>query len=190
VAVVGLAAMIATDSDDQATDLVVTDDRYPTSMPQVTTQPTTIAPATTADEIQLTWDGADCVHEGTTELAAGPITLTFVNASDQYAFVYMAGKAGDDDQFLDGVEAQELMDHLFAQVAAPALTGGGDPLVDQRSAASAPTWAIEVPGSTHVSEPGETFVWEGELEPAHYHTFCGRARPHLDYRGFTLTVTG
>lgn len=138
-----------------------------------------------ADEIQITWDGVDCVHEGATELAAGPIALTFVNPSDQYAFVHMTGKAGDDDQFLDAEEAQELMDHMFARVAAPALTGGADPL-----AASAPTWAIEVPGSTHVSEPGETFVWEGELEPAHYHTFCGRARPHLDYQGFTLAVAG
>ncbi len=47
-AVVGLAAMIAADSDDQPADLVVTSDEQTTSTPHVTTGSTAIAPVTTA----------------------------------------------------------------------------------------------------------------------------------------------
>jgi hypothetical protein len=56
-------------------------------------------------EIELTFDGDHCAYEGATDLAAGPTTLTFVNASDDFAFFHLTRNTGDET-------AQDVIDYI------------------------------------------------------------------------------
>jgi hypothetical protein len=133
--------------------------------------------ADSGNEIQLTFDGDSCVgampsdcsrtcvYEGATELPAGPITLTFINATDEHAFVEIGWLTGDET-------AQDVIDYI-----------GEEP-----TGKFHPYWTEEVAFS--FVEPGDTFVWVGELEPAIHNVVCGMPRPNRVWLGSVFTVTG
>ena len=127
--------------------------------------------ADSGNEMQLTFDWDSCVYEGATELAAGPTTLTFINASEELAFVEIGSIPGDET-------AQDVIDYI-----------GEEP-----SSKFHPRWTEEVAYKSISS--GETFVWEGELEPAIHSVVCGVSKaedgvPTLYvWLGSVFTVTG
>jgi hypothetical protein len=133
--------------------------------------------ADSGEEIQLTFDGDSCdggldcsrtcVYEGATELAAGPTTLTFINATDELAYVEIVWHTGDET-------AQDVSDYLR--------------LVP--SGKHRPYWSEAVPGSYKTIPPGETFVRELEFEPAIHHIVCGMSDPNRVWLGSVFTVTG
>jgi hypothetical protein len=128
--------------------------------------------ADSGNEMQLTFDGDSCVYEGATELAAGPTTLTFINASEEFAFFEMLSIPGDET-------AQDLIDYEFAD---------GEP-----SSKFHPSWTE---GVAYKSNNGGTFVWEGELEPAIHSVVCGVTKAEQGvptlyvWLGSVFTVTG
>ena len=131
------------------------------------TSGTGTADANPADALQLTFDGDSCAYEGPTELAAGPATLTFINSSDEPAFMEIAWHTGDET-------AQDAIDYV-----------GEEP-----TSKFHPSWTREVLGAYNVIEPGETFLWEGELEPAIHQIVCGMSSPNRVWLANVVTVTG
>ena len=121
--------------------------------------------ADSGNKMHLTFDGGSCVYEGATELAAGPTTLTFINASEEFAFFEIGSIPGDET-------AQDLIDNI-----------GEEP-----SSKYHPDWTEEV--AYKFIRSGETFVWEGELEPAIHNVVCGMSRPNRVWLGSVFTVTG
>lgn len=131
------------------------------------TSGTGTADANAANEIQLTFDGDGCAYEGPNELAAGPATLTFINLSDESAFMEVVWHTGDET-------AQDAIDYV-----------GEEP-----TSKFHPSWTMEVPGAYNVVQPGETFLWEGEFEPAIHQIVCGMSWPNRVWLASVVTVTG
>ena len=118
--------------------------------------------------MRLTFDSSSCVYEGGDSLAAGPVSLEFLNQSD--------GRAG-----------MNLVRHTGDQTIEDALAYIGD----EPSSKSAPSWSRSVPGVWTTIPAGETRLWEGEVEPALHHMVCATMGPSpiQVWFGAGLTVT-
>ena len=135
------------------------------------TTTTTTAPTTTTDAVDpvplsLTLNGESCTYEGATELTPGPVELVFLNESEGSAAVNMVSI--DQDYTI-----QDVIDDL-----------GPEP-----STGHHPSWTREL-GTWRSTAPGESHLWEGDLEMGLYAMVCARPSPLGVWFGTGLTVEG
>ena len=117
--------------------------------------------------LYLYFDGKGCTYKGPTELKPGPITLLFLNESEEYAAVNMMRL--DEDKTI-----QDYIDHA-----------GEEP-----SWKHAPDWVTHMDGvwrSLGV-KIGESHTWEGILEPGIHTMVCATLLPSAIWFGTGLTV--
>lgn len=128
-----------------------------------------------SDELRLTWDGDSCTYQGPTQVNAGPVTLDFVNESEEEFRVYL--------MILDeGKTVQDVIDGIGPEPA----TG------------SPPDWTHSMGTWDSAVLPGETVSWEEDLEAGIYAMVCDARlpsdldvfRPWGSWFGTGLTVEG
>ena len=101
--------------------------------------------------LQLTFDGESCTYEGPTTLKAGPVTLIFNNnQSERGAAVNLVRHTGDET-------IQDMIDTI-----------GEEP-----STGYVPSWVEEL-GTWERVAPGESYTWEGVLEPGIHTMGCAK----------------
>ena len=115
-------------------------------------------------ELLLTFDGDSCTYEGPKFLKAGPVTLNFFNESEGGAAVNLVRHTGDET-------IQDMIDTF----------------VEEPSTGHAPSWTSEV-GTWHPIRAGESYTWEGALEPGIHSMVCARIGPLGVWFGTGLTV--
>jgi hypothetical protein len=157
----GMAA--ADDEADPVTTVTVA--TTVTAATTVTTTATTSEPTVAATPLRLKFDGKGCTYDGPEEFAAGPVTLSYTNLSDENAWIAVNRHTGDET-------IQDAIDHFG----------------DAPSSTPCPSWKRDVVRTS--VEPGDTFSWEGELEPATYHMVCYRYPPLSVWFATGLTVEG
>lgn len=104
--------------------------------------------AVSEGELHLTFDGESCTYEGPTFLKAGPVTLHFYNDSEGLAEVDLTRHTGDET-------IQDSIDYI-----------GEEP-----SLRPAAPWMQDI-GYWPLIQAGESFIWEGELEPGIHFMVC------------------
>ncbi len=114
--------------------------------------------------LRLTFDGESSSYEGPTVLKAGPVTLLFFNESKGMAAVNLVMHTGDET-------IQDAIDYI-----------GEEPTTKH-----APSWTRDL-GTWKTVLPGESFTWEGNLEPGIYHMVCASLMPFGVWFGTGLTV--
>jgi len=115
-------------------------------------------------ELFLTFDGDSCTYKGPTLLKAGHVTLVFFNESEETAAAGLGRHTGDET-------IQDVIDYI-----------GEEP-----DTKDSPTWSREL-GAYQGVPAGESFRWEGDLEPGIHHIVCINMVPHLVWFGTGLTV--
>ncbi len=115
-------------------------------------------------ELQLTFDGESCTYEGPTYLKAGPVTLLFLNESDDHAAVNLLILTEDKT-------IQDMIDDI-----------GEEPFKPYGA-----LWAREV-GTYRDIRSGESQTWEGVLEPGIHAMVCVRLMPLRLWFGTGLEV--
>ncbi len=113
----------------------------------------------------LSFDGESCTYEGPTEFKKGGVTLLVINESAAGASVNLVRHTGDET-------IQDAIDHI-----------GEEP-----SSKHHPSWTIEIPGVWKRVPPGESYTWEGILEPGIHTMVCARLNPFGVWFGTGLTV--
>lgn len=103
--------------------------------------------------LQLTFDGESCTYEGPTELKPGPVTLLFRNESEGWAAVNLVRHTGDET-------IQDAIDYI-----------GEEPSTVHHA-----SWTKELGTWTQVRR-GESYTWEGVLEPGIHHMVCASLTP-------------
>ena len=157
------------DTADDSADTTIAATTITTATPTTTTAaPTTGTDAVDPVPLRLTFDGESCTYEGITELTPGPVELVFLNESDEPAAVNMVS-------IDEGYTIQDAIDDL-----------GPEP-----STGHHPSWTREL-GTWQSTAPGDSHVWEGDLEMGLYFMVCARLAPFgIDVWGGTgLTVEG
>jgi len=119
-----------------------------TSIPSTDIQPPASCEEVEGICLSLTFDGENCTYEGSTEFAAGPVTLFFNNKSEGNAAVNFL-------MLLDGKTIEDVIEYH-----------GEEPTTKHH-----PTWSQEL-GTWQRITPGGIQHWEGELEPADYFMVC------------------
>jgi hypothetical protein len=114
--------------------------------------------------LHLTFDGESCTYRGSTTLKAGPVTLLFFNESEGRGAVDLVRHAGDET-------IQDALDYF-----------GEEPSTSLR-----PTWARGL-GTFRDIPAGESYTWEGVLEPGIHHMVCVRWTPYGVWFGTGLMV--
>ena len=166
--VVLLSASCGDTADDSADTTLAPTTATAEATITTTTQPpttTTSEPPVAARPLRLVFDGEGCTYDGPMELAAGPVDLSYTNLSEGRASIAFNRHTGDET-------IQDAIDHFGA---------GPSPI-------PCPSWKSDVV-RTSVA-PGDTFSWEGELEPAIYHMVCYRMPPLEVWFGTGLAVGG
>ena len=107
----------------------------------------------------LQFDGENCNYTGPAELDHGPITLIYLNDSENNAFVNLLRHTGDET-------IQDAIDHIG----------------DEPSRSYAPSWSQDVPGVFSNVSPG-TYTFEVDLEPGIHHMICANVNPLGVYFG-------
>ncbi len=146
--------------------------------PSSTTIPPTVTPAppTNTPEpisckevegicLELSFDGESCTYVGPTDLKSGPVTLLFLNKSEDGAMANLVRHTGDKTY-------QDMIDYI-----------GEEP-----SKISAPVWADGVPGVLGEVKAGESRIWEGVLEQGIHTLLCINLTPFGVWLGVGLTV--
>ena len=118
------------------------------------------------DTLSLTFDGERCTYEGPTEMVAGSVDLVFVNESDGTATVELA-------ELLKDKTAADLIERIQPEP----------------STKHAPWWTRSL-GTWHAVDPGESHLWEGDLEAGDYSMVCVRIEPLGVWFGTGLSVEG
>ena len=142
----------------------------PTVPPTVTPVPPTDTPEPPSCEkvegicLELTFDGESCTYEDPTALKAGPVTLLFLNESDDHAAVNLMIHTGDET-------IQDMIDDIEEVPFKP----------------QGALWAREL-GTYRDVRPGESQTWEGILEPGIHTMVCVRLMPLTVWFGTGLTV--
>jgi hypothetical protein len=133
---------------------------------EVTTTPPAEASTDTVEPValRLTFNGESCTYEGATNFTQGPVDLTFVNESEESAAVNLVG-------INEGYTIQDVIDDL-----------GPEP-----STGHHPSWTREL-GTWRSTAPGESHLWEGDLEMGLYAMVCVRMSPLGVWFGTGLTV--
>ena len=119
------------------------------------------------DSLRLTFEGENCTYEGPTELKAGPVELVFFNESDGNA-------APDLVRHIEDETIQDMIDYIGEEPAILPLW--------------LPSWAEHV--AWHTVYAGESWRWEGDLEPGIHSLVCSSISPNLVWFGTGLTVEG
>ena len=114
--------------------------------------------------LRLTFDGESCIYDGPTALKAGPVTLLFLNESDDHAAVNLLILPGDKT-------IQDMIDLIEEEPFKP----------------YGALWAREL-GTYRDVRPGESQTWEGILEPGIHTMVCVRLMPLTVWFGTGLTV--
>ena len=117
-------------------------------------------------DMRLVYDGESCVYEGGDTLVAGTISLEFDNQSFHTAAMNMVRHAGD-ETIADMIEY----------------------IGDEPSPKHAPMWTRDIPDVWRLVAAGESYRWEGELEPSIHTLVCAQVDPIGVYFGAGLTVT-
>jgi len=115
--------------------------------------------------LELTFDGENCVYKGPSEIEAGPITFIYLNESEKSAYVNMLQHTGDKT-------IQDAIDYI-----------GEEPSTKHH-----PDWTLEIPGFFRSVSAGNSYTWEGELEPGIHHMICANVTPLGVYFGGGFTV--
>ena len=115
--------------------------------------------------LQLEFDGENCVYSGPAEVEQGPITFTYLNNSENWAYVNLLRHTGDQT-------IQDAIDHI------------GEEPSQQRT----PGWSDEYEGLASSVAPG-TYTWEGDLLPGTHHMICANRNPLGVYFGGGFEVT-
>ena len=145
-----------------------------TPMPPTSTPipPTATSVPTPCDDVDgtclyLFFGGDDCVYKGPSEIKSGPVTLLFLNESEETAVVNMLRL--DEDKTV-----QDYIDHA-----------GEEP-----SPFHAPYWVTHMDGVWGAGNfgIGESHTWEGILEPGIHVMVCGGMKPLALWTGGVLTV--
>jgi hypothetical protein len=113
--------------------------------------------------LQLTFDGESCTYEGPTTLKAGPVTLLFLNESEEVAQVSLMRHTGDET-------IQDMIDYF-----------GEEPL-------SPPPWVVHIRDAEKVVNAAESHTWEGVLEPGIHTMLCFGGTPYGEWIGGGFTV--
>ncbi|WP_062206003.1 hypothetical protein [Demequina salsinemoris] len=116
-------------------------------------------------QLDVTFDGADCVYDGPAELPAGPAHLTFHNDGDAYGATNLVGLD-------EGYTIQDVIDDI-----------GPEP-----GRSHHPEWTFEK-GTYYPTAPGAVYEWDGKLEPGLYAIACTYSEPLQVWFGAGLTVT-
>jgi hypothetical protein len=98
----------------------------------------------------LSFDGESCTYEGPTALKAGPVTLIFINESEDGAGVDLVRHTGDET-------IQDMIDYI-----------GEEPSTRPRA-----YWTRELRTYMKVYS-GESLTWEGVLEPGIHTMICAK----------------
>ena len=114
--------------------------------------------------LRLTFDGESCTYEGPTEITAGPVTLIFLNESEETAAVNFL-------MLLEGKTIEDVIEYH-----------GEEP-----TSKHAPSWTREL-GTWRAVRASESQHWVGDLEPASYVMVCARISPLGVWLGTGLTV--
>ncbi len=127
-----------------------------------------VAACTEGDSaLRLTFDGESCTYEGATELTPGPVELTFLNESEVSAAVAMS-------RIEEGHTLQDVVDAI-----------GPEPGTEE-----APSWMRHL-GTWRPVAPGESYLWEGDLNVGLYAMVCGHylvSESYAVWFGTGLTV--
>jgi hypothetical protein len=113
----------------------------------------------------LSFDGENCTYEGQTEFAAGPVTFLFFNESEGDAGAALLRHHGD----------KTIQDML-------------DTFVDGYSEVLRPAWVSLVDPTLRYVPPGESYTWEGVLDPGIHTALCAPAGHVGVWFGAGLTV--
>jgi hypothetical protein len=157
-----LTACGRSDEAGEALEATTTSPESATTEPATATMPDAVEPVL----LQLTFDGASCTYEGPTELTPGPVELIFYNESEGSAATNMIS-------IHDGYTIQDVIDDL-----------GPEPSTKHH-----PPYTREL-GTWRVILPGESHLWEGNLETGPYAMVCVRMSPLGVWFGTGLTVEG
>ena len=117
-------------------------------------------------DMRLVYDGETCVYEGGEMLAAGPVSLELENQNDGYAAMNMVRHAADET-------IADMQEYI-----------GEEP-----SSKHAPSWSREVRDVWRPTPAGETYRWDGEVEPGIHTLVCAQTSPLGVYFAAGLTVT-
>lgn len=109
-----------------------------------------------AVSLNLRFDGENCTYDGPNELKAGPVTLDFHNEIEAtdievWASANLLRHVGNET-------IQDMIDYI-----------GPEPTTKHH-----PSWSQEILGVWHSTPTGESFHWEGELEPGVHTMVCAR----------------
>ena len=115
--------------------------------------------------LRLTFDGESCTYEGPTALTAGPVALVFLNESEERAGVNLMRHRGNET-------IQDMIDYI-----------GEEP-----SLVTQPPWVHDDYGVWRSIHAGESYRWEGDVEPGVHSMVCIRAQPKFVWFGTGLTV--
>ena len=120
----------------------------------------------TGNCVELTFDGGSCMYQGPENMQGDRITVIYFNRSD-VTNVSNFVRLQEDKTKAD-------LDEYYG--------------AEETTSEHHPTWTAEVAGYYARIEPGETYVWEGEIEPGVHFLVCGEAMPLLVYKGGVFTV--
>ena len=105
-------------------------------------------------QLELSFDGENCMYDGPSEINPGDATFSFINNSQSIAAANMI--------VLDeGKTIQDVIDY-----------SGPEPSVKH-----APVWSSDVPYIWEEIDPGEIHTWQGRLWPGLHVLVCVRIEP-------------
>lgn len=147
--------------------------------PTATPVPPTDTPEPTSCEevegvcLDLTFDGESCTYTGPMEFKTGPITLLFFNESEL-----------PEEFDSEGMAAAGLLKHRGNKIIQDMIDYiGVEPSTETR-----PWWSEEIYGVYKYIYAGDSYTWEGNLEPGIYTMVCVKGNPFGVWFGTGLTV--
>lgn len=139
--------------------------------PSATPVPPTKTPNPTSCEevagicLELSFDGETCTYKGPMDTKPGSVMLLFLNESEGGALAGLVRHKGDKT-------IQDMKDRFVEEP----ITEHGTP------------WAISINWPWRGVPPGESYVWEGELEQGIHTLVCARITPSGFWFGAGFTV--
>ena len=139
--------------------------------PSATPVPPTKTPNPTSCEevegdcLEISFDGETCTYKGPTDIKPGSVTLLFLNESEGGALAGLVRHKGDKT-------IQDMKDRFVEEP----ITEHGTP------------WTIPINLPWRGVPPGESYVWEGDLESGIHALVCARITPYGVWFGAGFSV--
>jgi hypothetical protein len=136
-----------------------------TPVPPIKTPNPTSCEEVAGNCLELSFDGETCTYKGPTDIKPGSVTLLFLNESEGGALAGLVRHKGDKT-------IQDMRDRFVEE-----------PITEHGTA-----WAIPINWGWRGVPPGESYVWEGDLEPGIHTLVCARITPSGFWFGAGFTV--